>query len=112
MINVEKLDKELRAAGLPVLGVSSDGRIDWPVGHPTSTEQSTANSVLAAHDPNTPTPLEQQLINLAQSTVGVRVDELTANQTRALLALLLRRAGAVDAGLAVRPLRDWFVAED
>ena len=51
--------------------------------------------------------LRQQVVALAQSAVGVRVDALTAAQVRALLVVLLRKAGALDNGGTVRPLGEW-----
>lgn len=51
--------------------------------------------------------LRQQVIVLAQSAVGVRADLLTAPQVRALQAILLWQAGALDKAGAVRPLVDW-----
>lgn len=111
-VNATKLDRELKAAGLPILGVSSDGRIDWPAGRPTATERARADTILAAHDPTTPTVTDQQLINLAQSAVGVKVDELTAAQVRALLAIVLRKVGAVGPDLTVQPLPSWFIRND
>ncbi len=55
MYNATKLDRDLKAAGLPIVGCDSMGRIDWQEGHPTPEEQAAANAVLAAHDP-TPEP--------------------------------------------------------
>ncbi len=46
-----KLTRELVAAGLPIVGCASTGRIDWQEGHPTPEEQATAEAILAAHDP-------------------------------------------------------------
>lgn len=51
--------------------------------------------------------LRQQIQTLAQSTVGVRVDLLTAGQVRALQAILLWQAGALDRTGVVRPLAEW-----
>lgn len=50
MIDVAGLHAELEAAGLPVVGVSSDGRIDYSRDL-TPAEQATADAVVAAHDP-------------------------------------------------------------
>lgn len=49
-INVTKLDQELRAAGVPIDGCSSTGRIDY---RPEATDADRARgaAVLAAHDP-------------------------------------------------------------
>jgi len=50
MLDVTGLHAELEAAGLPVVGVSSDGRVDYarPL---TPAEQTTAQAIIAAHDP-------------------------------------------------------------
>lgn len=52
--------------------------------------------------------LRQQIITLAQSAVGVRVDALTAAQVRALFAIVLWQEGALDKNGVVRPLADWI----
>jgi hypothetical protein len=44
---------------------------------------------------------------LAQSAVGVRLDNLTAAQVKALLAVLLWSHGAMGSGGAIRPLSEW-----
>jgi len=50
MINIQLLHYELEQAGLPVEGVSSDGRIDYSR-ELIAQEQITADAVVAAHDP-------------------------------------------------------------
>ena len=50
MINVKLLHHELAQAGLPIEGVSSNGRIDYTRAL-TPTEQTTAAAIIAAHDP-------------------------------------------------------------
>ena len=50
MLDVTGLHAELEAAGLPVVGVSSDGRIDYSR-ELTPAEQTTAQAIIAAHDP-------------------------------------------------------------
>ena len=50
MIDVAQLHTEIEAAGLPVVGVSSDGRVDYSR-ELTSAEQTTAKTIIAAHDP-------------------------------------------------------------
>jgi len=52
--------------------------------------------------------LRQQVLNLANSAVGVAVNALTAAQVRALVALLLLKAGALNTDGTVRPLTDWI----
>ncbi|MGV8026748.1 MAG: hypothetical protein AB2L18_09345 [Anaerolineaceae bacterium] len=49
-INPEKLHQELKTAGLPVVSVSSTGRVDYSRSL-TNTEQESANKVIAEHDP-------------------------------------------------------------
>lgn len=50
VLDVTSLHSELEAAGLPVVGVSSDGRVDYarPL---TPAEQTTAQAIITAHDP-------------------------------------------------------------
>lgn len=50
MIDVSALIEELMLASLPVVGVSSDGRIDYSR-ELTAAELTTAQAVIAAHDP-------------------------------------------------------------
>lgn len=58
IVNAAKLDAELRAAGVPIDGCSSGGRIDY---RPEATDghRAIAAAVLAAHDP---APTEAQRI--------------------------------------------------
>lgn len=51
MIDAAGLHAELWAAGLPVVGVSNDGRIDY-TRDLTPAEWTTAAAVVAAHDPD------------------------------------------------------------
>lgn len=50
MVDAQQLHEELTAAGLPVVGVSSDGRVDYSRAL-TAAEQTTAKAIIAAHDP-------------------------------------------------------------
>lgn len=50
MIDVTSLSEELIAAGLPVLSVNSDGMIRYSRDL-TTVEQTTAQTIIAAHDP-------------------------------------------------------------
>jgi hypothetical protein len=47
------------------------------------------------------------VLPIAQAAVGVRFDQLTANQLRALTAILFWQAGALDANGVVQPLAGW-----
>ena len=49
--NATVLDAELRAAGLPIVGCTSEGVIEW-ASTPTSEQLSTSRTVMAAHDPS------------------------------------------------------------
>lgn len=51
--------------------------------------------------------LRATLISAAQSAVGVRFNELTAVQVRALFAILLYREGGLTRDGVVRPLAEW-----
>jgi hypothetical protein len=51
--------------------------------------------------------LRQQILTIAQSAIGVRVDLLTAGQVRALFAILLWKEGAIKNDLTVRALAEW-----
>lgn len=51
LVNPAKLHQELKAAGLPVVGVSSSGRVDYERSL-TSAEKASAQAVIAAHDPS------------------------------------------------------------
>ena len=50
MIDPASLHSDLESAGLPVVGVSSDGRVDYsrPL---TAAELTIAQAIIAAHDP-------------------------------------------------------------
>ena len=50
MINVSKLDKELKAGGVPIDGCSSDGTIQYRT-EVTAEQRAQAVAILAAHDP-------------------------------------------------------------
>lgn len=53
--------------------------------------------------------LHNRLTTLAASTAGLQADQLSAVQVRALLTLLLWRAGAIQADGTVRDLAEWVV---
>ena len=50
LVNLSKLTAELIAAGLPIEGMASTGRIDWR-GTPTAQQLAQAAAIVAAHDP-------------------------------------------------------------
>ena len=94
MLNVVSLTDELAAAGLPVVGVSSDGRVDYSR-ELTAAEQTTAQAIIAAHDPTKRERNETTASDLAKAAVAdLRLYLDRANptnaQTAAALKLLIR----------------------
>ena len=82
---------------------------------PTDPTQAQIDAAIAAQQQATQqaqsdaAQLRQQVVTLAQSTVGLRIDAtFTAAQLKALLALLLWQAGALNSDGTVRPLTDWI----
>lgn len=65
--------------------------------------------ILAAHEQERldAAALRQRILTAAQSAVGVQLDQLTAVQIRALLAIVLFKAGAVGTSGVVQPLNTW-----
>jgi len=114
-----KLHEELLAA-LPALqGESAPGHPLLRVGGlgdqirievPDDVDGAAVAAIVAAHDASALTAaetLKSQIDSLATSAVGVRLDQLTAQQVRALAAQLLLKAGAVANDMTVRPLPEW-----
>lgn len=64
-------------------------------------------SLIPTPDP-TVVSLQNSIVALAQTAVGVRIDALTAPQLRALVAVLFWEHGAIAADLTVRPLAQWI----
>jgi len=93
MIKVKLLHYQLAQAGLPVEGVSSDGRIDY-TRTLTAQEQLLASQIIANHDPNGLLPDEidrqdysqarQAALNLLDNGIA-GWDTLTANQKQTWL---------------------------
>lgn len=85
-----QLDAELRAAGLPLAGCDSTGRVTWPVGvTPTPAQLATIQAVLAAHDP------EKAAKDKAAAEVLVKqwlldLDDLSEARRRVAIAGILR----------------------
>lgn len=61
------------------------------------------------NDPTPPVNTQLQAIkNIAQSSVGVQLSNLTAAQVKSLMAILLFKAGGVEfSDLTVRSLNEW-----
>lgn len=77
---------------------------------PTPTEIAAARAARdaqAVQDKADATALRTRVLTLAQSAVGVQLDQLAVPQIRALIAILLHKQGAIDKSGAIRPLADW-----
>ena len=72
IFNPRKLTRELQAAGLPVAGVSSAGRVDYSR-ELTKAETAAAQAIIDAHDPQpTDKEIERDLIAKA----GISMEDL------------------------------------
>lgn len=107
LINIVKLDVELKAAGIPIYGCASDGRIDFlPSATPAQLQQAAA--ILAAHDPRdydkekqdaalgefkTLTVLAGKSDAQIQEWVNANVNDLMS--AKAAITLLARAVGAL-----------------
>ena len=117
-IKIELLREEMTAAGIDFYtAVLDEGDqlvvrfLDGDLKRlPTAQEQAAIDAVVAAHDPAGLTAnetLREAIKTLAQSAVGVALNDLTAGQRNALIAILLWKSGAVDSDLKIRPLGQW-----
>lgn len=111
----------VRADGVarPAVAVEYDGAI--PTGASTDVmlyrDSGTVRSVALADWPAEEAALTQrgglavalrsQVRTLAQSAVGTRIDQLTAAQVRALMAILLWQAGALAPDGTIKELAAW-----
>jgi hypothetical protein len=86
---------------------------DWPPPLPTDPTPAEIAAAIAARQvaqqqaESDALALRQRVRTIAQSAVGVQVDQLTAIQVRALIAVLLHKAGALDKSGAIRALDTW-----
>lgn len=78
---------------------------------PDSANEVTAQAVIDAHNPAVVTVGDSafsNILSMAQSAVGVKLVDLTAAQIKALLAVMLYKAGGVNiATMTVNPLAQW-----
>jgi len=49
----------------------------------------------------------QRIVDIAQSAVGIALNDLTAVQIKALIAVMLYRMGGVSEDMEVKPLNEW-----
>lgn len=69
--------------------------------------QADAEAQAAATATATRNAAKALVLPVAQSAVGIRFDQLTASQLRALAAILFWQAGALDGNGIVQPLAGW-----
>ena len=113
-IDLALLGEQLAVAGIVLpLGTYGDDLVTFDAegaAHDlTPAQQLIVAPVIAAHDPERAPArvLRAQVLALAASAVGIRLDNLTAGQQRAILACMAWKAGAVAPDLTVRPLAEW-----
>lgn len=117
-VNHEALDADIKASvgdvysghsgpgtqkGVPVLALHFTDAA-------TAGQQVSARAIALAHNPAAKTAeqaLGDTIRTSAGSAVGVAYDQLTAGQVRALLALWLRQAGALNSDGTVKALTEW-----
>lgn len=75
MINISKLHKELEQAGIPIHGVSSDGRIDFKP-EATQAQRDQAKQIVSNHDPREEVPIVKDDTRWNALTAGQKVEEL------------------------------------
>lgn len=86
---------------------------DWPPPLPSDPTPAQIAAAIAARatkeqqDRADAVALRQRVRSIAQSAVGTQIDALTAAQVRALIAVMLHKAGAIDKSGAIRPLDEW-----
>lgn len=86
---------------------------DWPPPLPSDPTPEQSTAAIAARQQaeqqaqQDAAALRQQILTLSQSAVGARVDQLTAGQVRALIAILLHKEGALDKSGVVRAPGEW-----
>lgn len=112
-------DEVLRATGVDTAGllvyVPGDQAVDLVL---DSEQPLPVVAIQAVVDAHTPDPdyfadvrerrqLRAALLTRAQSAVGKRLDDLTAAERNALVALLLFKEGAISSDLHVQPLAEW-----
>jgi hypothetical protein len=111
--NMGKLDEELRSGlGEALIGVSSGGGQVWVILAEAATpvHQDQALAIANAHDAAQRTASQNTFENVktgARSAEGIALSDLTAGQVKALLAVILYRAGGVSTDGKVRPLNEW-----
>lgn len=95
MLNVQKLYEEFEDAGLPVVGCSSDGRVDFdPAITPTQAQRDAAAAIVAAHNPNVKTKRELRVDAVEPGQWDVEIAALEAGRATPgeLQSLLLKIA--------------------
>ena len=104
-INIELLHYELEQIGLPVIGVSIDGRIDYSR-ELTAQEQITADAVVAAHDPDGDLPKN---LNKKETEARFLLSQLADKTPEEIYTLMQNRMdGWTTLADAREDLREWL----
>jgi hypothetical protein len=99
-------DEGVELVGLRVLDIPLDsGEVIIAKGA-NIVYQLTKNGAIVHYVPTTDNSLNN-IKTLAQSAVGIAIGSLTTNQVRALLAVLLWKAGGIDESGRVKKLNTW-----
>jgi hypothetical protein len=99
-------DEGVELVGLRVLDIPLDsGEVIIAKGA-NIVYQLTKNGAIVNYVPTTDNSLNN-IKTLAQSAVGIAIGSLTTNQVRALLAVLLWKAGGIDESGRVKKLNTW-----
>ena len=85
LINPTKMHEELKLAGLPVVGVSSSGRVDYARALSTA-EMARAGEVIRAHDPRLPVQVTTERMTLALWKKMMEGDESEADLLQEILS--------------------------
>lgn len=112
-INPDLLNEQLDGAyhGRPNAFWLVVGNGDLSIQVPESLDPEIARTVLRDHDASatsTKQALRSQVVTIAQTAVGVALQDLTQAQIKALFAIVLYKLGALDPStLKVLPLSRW-----
>ena len=78
---------------------------------PNEADEKAIEAVVLAHDPNKPTEYEilrSKIKATAKSAEGVLLKDLTLGQIKALLAVMLWKAGGVSDDMTINKLGEWI----
>lgn len=113
-INSDRLHADCKVASTRFAGFSTRPKVDGIVlmfdAGVSDADILAVQAIVRAHDATTKTPAQQareDLKAVAQSAVGVAYTDLTTNQLKALLAVLILESGGLANDLTIKPLGQW-----